>query len=60
MSEWKRVAEIFPPQDEAVFTKIDDADGVRNEQKLKLHNNLWWVPSGEMYVYYTPTHWRHP
>lgn len=38
-------------------TKIDDADGIRNEQELKLVGKLWFLPDGSMYVYYTPTHW---
>jgi len=41
-----------------VITKIDDADGVRNEQLLVRDGRLWWAPKHEMYVYYTPTHWR--
>lgn len=47
------------PADEVVMTKIDDADSVRNVQKLRRYSNssLWWLPDGSMYVYYTPTHW---
>jgi len=41
-----------------VETKIDDANGERNKQDLKLQGTLWWHPDGKMYVYYTPTHWR--
>lgn len=40
------------------MTKVDDEKGVRNEQELKRQGNLWFVPDGSMYVYYTPTHWR--
>lgn len=25
--------------------------------RLKFSGNLWWVPSGEMYVYYAPMAW---
>ncbi len=46
------------PEGEVVETKIDDADGVRNVQKLKRQNRLWFYPDMSMYVYYTPTHWR--
>ncbi len=59
--EWVPVAERDPPRGVVVDTKIDDAQGVRNEQPLKLgeRGRLWWIASGEMYVYYSPTHWRH-
>jgi hypothetical protein len=40
------------------MTKIDDADGCRNEAMLRRRGNLWWTPDGEMYVYYRPTHYR--
>lgn len=45
---------------DAIDTKTDDAKGVRNEQALCFHNNLWWTNCGAdaMYVYYNPTHWR--
>ena len=41
----------------AVWTKIDDGKGERNVCMLCLGSNggLWWTPSGDMYVYYTPT-----
>ena len=52
-------AQIMPPTNGVVVdTKIDDEKGIRNEQPLKRNGNLWWTPDGEMYVYYTPTHWR--
>jgi hypothetical protein len=56
--EWIRCADILPPDGVPVPTKIDDAKGCRNEQDLKRQGNLWFVPDGSMYVYYTPTHWR--
>ena len=61
MADWIKVYEQLPPQGVVVDTKLDDAQGVRNEQPLKLANGnrLWWFPDGSMYVYYTPTHWRH-
>lgn len=46
------------PENMLVMTKIDDADGCRNEQTLKRQGRLWWTADGGMYVYYTPTHWR--
>lgn len=44
------------PEGVAVMTKIDDAQGFRNEQIMVRQGNLWFV--GETYVYYRPTHWR--
>lgn len=49
------------PEEELVMTKIDDEKGVRNEQPMLRRGRLWWINVGEpseMYVYYTPTHWR--
>lgn len=46
------------PLDIEVMTKIDDANGSRNEQSLVRHGNLWFFPDMSMYVYYRPTHWR--
>jgi len=46
------------PENEVVMTKIDDKDGVRNEQPLKRQGNLWFYPDMSMYVYCRPTHWR--
>ena len=46
------------PENIVVQTKIDDTNGCRNEQTLKRRGHLWWTPDGEMYVYYTPTHWK--
>lgn len=48
----------LPPDGVIVETKIDDVDGVRNEQRLKRIGNLWFVPDGSIYVYYAPTHWK--
>lgn len=56
MADWQSVETA--PNDVEVMTKIDDADGVRNEQTLKRSGNLWFVPDGSMYVYYRPTHWK--
>lgn len=56
MTDWQPVTTA--PNGIVVQTKIDDADGVRNVQTLKRSGNLWWLPDGSMYVYYTPTHWR--
>lgn len=55
MSTWLPIS--LAPDNEEVWTKIDDDNGVRNVAKLTRHGNLWFVPDGRMYVYYTPTHW---
>lgn len=51
---WQPIASA--PADVLVMTKIDDHQGVRNEQTLHRNGNLWYGDT--MYVYYTPTHWR--
>jgi hypothetical protein len=54
---WISVEEQLPERDVAVWTKIDDGNGERSVCMLCLGSNgrLWWTPSGDMYVYYTPT-----
>lgn len=56
---WTETKLLLPPDGVIVETKLDDAKGVRNEQKLKRRGNLWFFPDGSMYVYYTPTHWHY-
>ena len=46
-----------PPINTFVLTKIDDADGVHNEQVMKWNGNLWFCKDNT-YVYYSPTHWK--
>lgn len=46
------------PENVVVDTKIHDADGERNVQRLMRRGRLWWFPDGSMYVYYVPTHWK--
>lgn len=58
MREWKRTIDILPPVYLVVETKIDDGVFCRNQQPLYRCKNLWYVPDGSTYVYYTPTHWR--
>ena len=58
MGEWKRTLDILPPENLVVETKIDDGKFIRNEQQLYRYGNLWFIPDWNMYVYYTPTHWR--
>lgn len=52
--EWKPASDA--PEGVPVATKIDDADGCRNEQTLVRRGRLWFFPDMSMYVYYTPTH----
>lgn len=57
---WTSCATRLPAECLIVETKVDDDDGLRNEQRLKLVRGLWYFPDGSMYVYYKPTHWRPP
>mgnify|MGYP001595169678 FL=1 len=56
MSEWQSVESA--PENVVVLTKLDDEHGARNEGPLMRKGRLWWTPDGEIYVYYTPTHWK--
>lgn len=58
MSDWTHVEKAIPTQGRIVMTKLDDTQGCRNEQPLKLIGRLWYVPNEAIYVYYAPTHWR--
>lgn len=55
---WQLVFGDKPSEGVVVDTKIDDKDGVRNEQPLKRCGSLWFIPDDSFYVYYAPTHWR--
>lgn len=60
-TEWEIITNAtLPPEGIMVETKIDDAKGVRNEQRLCRRGRLWFtgLDGNAMYVYYTPTHWR--
>lgn len=60
MTSWIKVDSALPDRNVVVETKCDDELGLRNEVDLKRGSGrLWFIPSGDMYVYYTPTHWRH-
>lgn len=60
---WKRCSDELPPLDAVVMTKIDDANGYRNERMLKRYQrtpetqSLWFMPDDSTCVYYEPTHW---
>ena len=56
---WKDVRISLPENNTIVETKIHvQGEKVRNQQNLLYRNGRWWTPDGEMYVYYTPSHWR--
>lgn len=54
--EWRSAQTA--PEGAVVMTKIDDANGCRNEITLRRQGRLWYTPDMSMYVYYTPTHYR--
>lgn len=54
---WIKFSDQLPPEGKIVMTKIDDKDGIRNEQRLIRKGNLMWFTDMSMYVYYAPTHW---
>lgn len=56
---WIRVEDELPPEGVVVETKIDNKRGAGNLATLKRVGRLWFSPDDSMYVYYTPTHWRH-
>jgi hypothetical protein len=56
MDDWKSIETA--PEGVEVMTKIDDEYGCRNIQSLRRQGRLWWFPTGSMYVYYNPTHWK--
>ena len=55
MTEWRQIDSC--PNGRKVRTKIEDAQGERNQAILIKDGNLFWIPGADMYVYYTPTHW---
>lgn len=54
---WIPVADHLPPDGVEVDTKISENNVDRNVGTLKRSGRLWF--SGNVYVYYTPTHWRY-
>ena len=46
MSDWQPIESA--PQGKVVLTKIDDGDGVRNEQTLIRQGRLWFFPDKSM------------
>jgi len=63
-NDWQAIESA--PEGVEIETKIDDEYGERNVQTLVKRTRepgrtrpMFWTPDGSMYVYYTPTHWRH-
>lgn len=56
--DWISCNTGLPPEGRNVMTKVDDEKGIRNEQILNRIGRLWFIDGGDMYVYYTPTHWK--
>ena len=48
LGNWKPIETA--PRSVEVWTAIIDKNGIRNEQKMTFHSNLWWA--GDLYVYY--------
>ncbi len=57
MGGWISVEDRLPDNGDEVRTKIDDADGCRNDQRLVRKDTLWFLRASPMYVYFSPTHW---
>jgi len=58
---WKPIDTM--PEGLTALTKIDDEDGCRNDQRLTKKTRIPGQTrplffAGDMYVYYTPTHWK--
>lgn len=60
LKRWRSVVADPPREGQVVMTSIFDMKGRRNEQLLKRVGRLWFLPSGSMYVYYTPSEWMEP
>jgi hypothetical protein len=52
---WNPVDKV--PTPENVVVETISPSGL--QQKLMRIGKLWFHPDGQMYVYYTPTFWRH-
>ena len=52
--DWIPVAK---PPPEGVVVEVLTPGG--DQRPLIFEATLWWLPDQSMYVYFTPTHWRH-
>ena len=58
-TKWIRCSDRLPPNDLLVKTKIDNENGIRNEQDMIRDGSLWFHKDKSTYVYYEPTHWAY-
>lgn len=54
-NNWMPVREIRPMSGREVQVLTPGGD----VRRLVFDGDLWWLPDRSMYVYFTPTHWRH-
>lgn len=57
--DWQPI--LTAPENQLVMTRLLDEFGERNIQTMTRRGRLWFINVGkptEMYVYYTPTHWK--
>lgn len=52
--KWISTSKQLPPERVVVETKGQN----QTIQRLKRIENLWFIPDGSIYVYYTPIEWR--
>lgn len=52
---WNHTSSQLPEEGRVVLTISESG----MEQALKRQGNLWYLPDGSMYVYYTPIKWRY-
>ncbi len=55
-TKWNPVESIKPEIGRKVDWIAPSGDVVKGGTR---NGKLWFLPGGEMYVYYTPTHWRY-
>lgn len=53
--DWIATDRAVPPN--GIVVKTMDSSG--RVQELKRDGRLWFFPDSSMYVYYTPTFWKH-
>lgn len=54
--DWTRTDQELPP----ARVEVEAMDGSGHVQTLVRDGRLWFFPDRSMYVYFTPTFWRHP
>ncbi len=53
-ANWTPVEKALPPEGEVVQIMMHDG----SVSTLKRVGNLWFIPDGSMYVYFTPLFWK--